>query len=182
MPPLRRANPSANDAPFDLALAAMQPEVTEGRPELRRAALLIEHGQLDAAASFVQQFLGNHPKDADAWFLAGDIARRRGTPSEAEPLFTRAVELAPEFEPAQFHHANVLLEIGKPEEALLRAEQLLEVRPKNPVFRALKAMALELTDDHGEAALLWNGVVQEGAPAEFCVRYSHVLRVLGRRD
>ena len=154
----------------------------EGRPELRRAALLIEHGQLEAAASFVQQFLGNHPKDADAWFLAGDIARRRGTPSEAEPLFAHAVELAPEFEAAQFHHANVLLEIGKPEEALLRAEQLLQARPKNPVFRALKAMALELTDDHGAAALLWHEVVQEGAPAEFCVRYSHVLRVLGRRE
>ena len=182
MPPLKWASPSANDAAFNLALAAMQPDVSEGRPEFRRAAVLIGHGQLDAAASFVQQFLGNHPKDADAWFLAGDIARRRGRPTEAAPLFARVIELAPEFEPAQFHHANVLLEIGKPEEALLRAERLLEVRPKNPVFRALKAMALELADDHGTAALLWHGVVQEGAPAEFCVRYSHVLRVLGRRE
>jgi len=163
-------------------MEALTPDVTQRRPDLRPAAAPMAQGHLDAAAQMVQQFVREHPQDADAWFLAGDIARRRENYSEAERLFARAVDLAPEFEAARFHHANVLLEIGKADTALAEAERLLGREPRNPVFRALKAMALELTDEHAAAASLWNEVVASGAPAEMSVRYAHVLRVLGQRE
>ncbi|HSC18535.1 MAG TPA: sulfotransferase [Rhizomicrobium sp.] len=167
---------------FARAMEALTPDVTQRRPELRPAAALMAQGHLDAAAQIVQQFVREHPENADAWFLAGDIARRRDRFSEAEPLFARGVDLAPEFEAARFHHANVLLEIGKADSALAEAEALLEREPRNPVFRALKAMALELTDEHAAAASLWEEVVANGAPAEMSVRYAYVLRVLGQRQ
>ncbi|HEX3944803.1 MAG TPA: sulfotransferase [Rhizomicrobium sp.] len=160
----------------------MQPDVATKRPDLRNAALLARQGQFEPAAALLRQFLGSHPDDADAFFLLGDIMGRQRRFAEAEPLLAWCVELKPNFDAARFHHANALLEIGQAKQALTQAQELLQHEPHNPVFRALKAMALELADDHGAAALLWHGVVQEGAPAEFCVRYSHVLRVLGRRE
>ena len=137
---------------FARAMEALTPDVMRGRPDLRPAAALISQGQLDGASQVLQQFVREHPEDESAWFLAGDIARRRERFSEAETLFARAVDLAPNFEAARFHLANVLLEIGKPGAALIRAEQLLQVKPKNLVFRGLKAMALELMDEHAAAA------------------------------
>lgn len=166
---------------FARAMEALTPDVMRGRPDLRPAAALISQGQLDGASQVLQQFVREHPEDESAWFLAGDIARRRERFSEAETLFARAVDLAPNFEAARFHLANVLLEIGKPGAALIRAEQLLQVKPKNLVFRGLKAMALELMDEHAAAAALWAGIVEEGPP-EFWVRYAHLLRMLGRRE
>jgi tetratricopeptide (TPR) repeat protein len=179
--PPQTARTAASTA-YERTMAALNPDVSARRPELREAALLARNGQLEAAAQRVQAFLTRHPEDGDALFLLADLARRAQRYTQSESLFARCVDLAPENRVARFHHANMLLETGRPEAALEHAEFLLNREPANPVFRALKAMALELVEETAAAAVLWQGIVQEGAPPECWLRYGNVLRVLGQRD
>jgi tetratricopeptide (TPR) repeat protein len=181
-PPTSRPPGQVPVSAFEEAMAAVNPDVSSKRPELRNAAVLARQGQIGEAAGALQQFLKNRPQDADALFLLGDIARQEGRFADAERLFARSVDIAPAFDAARFHQANTLLEIGQAPEALAHSEVLLARDPKNPVFHALKAMALELLDEHPAAALLWQQVVEEGAPEEYRIRQAHVLRVLGRRE
>jgi tetratricopeptide (TPR) repeat protein len=163
-------------------MAALHPDVSARQPKLREAVLLVHNGQLEAAAQRAHAFLERHPDDSDAVFLLGDIARRAQRYAQAESLFARCVKLAPDDCVARFHHANTLLETGRPEAALEQAEILLNRDPANPVFRALKAMALELIEETAAAASLWQEILDEPAPPECWLRLGNVLRVLGRRD
>lgn len=177
----RQAAQAAQTA-YERAMAALHPDVSVRQPKLREAVLLVRNGQLEAAAQRAQAFLNQHPDDSDALFLLGDLARRAQQYKQAESLFARCVELAPENRAARFHQANALLETGRPEAALEQAEILLNLDPANPVFRALKAMGLELIEETAAAASLWQDIVEEPAPPECWLRLGNVLRVLGRRD
>jgi tetratricopeptide (TPR) repeat protein len=178
----QRNMPLTAQTAYERAMAALHPDVSVKQPKLRDAVLLVRSGQLEAAAQRTQAFLRQHPDDTDALSLLGELARRAQRYAQAELLFARCVELAPEDRIPRFHHANALLETGRPEAALAHAEILLTLEPANPVFRALKAMALELVEEIDAAALLWQAIVQEPAPAECWIRYGNVLRALGRRD
>jgi tetratricopeptide (TPR) repeat protein len=178
----RASSPIAAPTAYERAMVALNPDMSSGRPDLRDAVLLIRNGQLDAAAQRTRAVLDSRPQDFEALFLFADIARRMRRYTEAESLFARCMELAPDVQVARFHHANMLLETGAPAGALAHADALLNREPENPVFLALKAMALELLDEPGAAALLWQQIVQEPSPGECRVRYAHLLRVLGRHD
>jgi len=142
----------------------------------------MDRGQFGPAARVLDDLLKGHPTDVSGLFLKAEIATRNGHYAEAEPLLARCVELDPEFNAARFHFANAMLETGKPQCALAQADELLKREPRNPVFLALKAMALELLDEYAASTSLWQEVVQTSAPPDCWVRYAHALRGLGRRD
>jgi tetratricopeptide (TPR) repeat protein len=181
-PSQRTGDARAEESGFAEAMATLGLDRAIKPPQLRQVAVLLQQGQFASGASILQDFLKTSPDDARALCLAGDLARRQGRLVDAERLFARSVDQAPDFEAARFRYANTLLETGKPDVALTQAEALLAHDPANPVFRALKAMALELIDEYAAAAALWSDVVRVSATAECWVRYAHVLRVLGRRD
>ena len=167
---------------YTRAMEALNPDVSLEEPRLREAAALVRRGHFESAASLAQALLNSEPQNVQALFLKADIARRKGWYRDAEQGFARCTELASDFEAARFHYANILLEVSKAEEALVNADILLERDPANPVFRALKAMGLELIDRPDEAAVVWADVAQDSASPECWVRYSHVLRTLGHRE
>ncbi|MFL5239856.1 MAG: sulfotransferase [Rhizomicrobium sp.] len=149
---------------------------------MRDAARLVQQGQLETGAKPLQAFLTKHPNDVGGLFLVAEIARQKGRLADAASLFARCAELQPDFTAARFRCANTFLDIGRPHAALAQAGELLKRDPENPVFRALKAMALELADDFAGSAALWREVVAVGAPPDCWVRYAHTLRALGQRE
>jgi len=163
-------------------MAALNQDVPAKNPGLRDAVMLMRSGQFEAAAHRAQAFVAQHPDDTAALFLLGELARRAQRYAQAESLFARCVDNAPQDRAARFQYANALLETGKPEAALAQSDILLNLDPMNPVFRALKAMALELVEETDAASVLWHEIVKEPAPAECWVRHGNVLRALGRRD
>jgi len=163
-------------------MEALDPDVSRWHPQAREAARFLDQGRFEQAGGLLRTLLGTNPQDVGGLYLVAELARRTGKRGEAEQLFARCVELLPEFDAARFRHANTLLEIGRPDAALQCAEKLLARAPANPVFRGLKAMALELLDDYAAAETLWSEVLKAGAPAEYWVRYAHVLRSLGRSN
>jgi tetratricopeptide (TPR) repeat protein len=176
------ADAASEGTVFARAMEALTPARALGDRRLRDVAALVEQGHFAPATQLLHIFLENDPQNLSGLYLSAEIAARQGRYAEAEPLLARCVEADPEFKAARFHFANAMLETGKAELALAQAEELLRREPENPVFLALKAMALELVDEYAEAASLWDAVVQTPAPADCWVRYAHVLRGLGRRD
>jgi tetratricopeptide (TPR) repeat protein len=163
-------------------MEALDPDVSRWHALAREAARFMDQGQFEQAGKQLRTLLGNNPRDVSGLYVAAELARRTGKRGEAEQLFARCAQLSPDFDAARFRHANTLLEIGRPDAALQCAEELLGRAPTNPVFRGLKAMALELLDDYAAAETLWREVLKAGAPAEYWVRYAHVLRSLGRSN
>lgn len=163
-------------------MMALNPNVSRWHPQAREAARFVQRGQFEQAGELLRNLLATNPQDVGGLYLVAEIAQRTGKRGESESLFAQCADLSPEFDAARFRHANMLLENGKPDAAKKRAEELLERAPLNPVFRALKAMALELLDEYAGSEALWRDVLQAGAPSDYWVRYAHVLRVLGRRE
>src|SRR5690348_9974750 len=89
--PHQQQLPNKGEAAFAQAWAALTRDPAQQRPELRPAAALMAQGQLDAAVQVLQRLLADRPNDADAFFLAGEIARRRGSYPDAEMFFARAL-------------------------------------------------------------------------------------------
>jgi len=167
---------------FAQAMANLNPDPSDWAPKTREAAALIERRDFDPAVALLQDVLKQQPDDVNGLYLAAEIARRRQRLEEALYLFSRCVQLTPEFQAARFRYANTLLETGQAAAALAQAEELLRRDSRNPPFLGVKAMALEMLDDFTGAVSLWQQVVNSEAPADCWVRYAHVLRTAGKRQ
>src|SRR3954453_17586261 len=100
----QRNMPLTAQTAYERAMAALHPDVSVKQPKLRDAVLLVRSGQLEAAAQRTQAFLRQHPDDTDALSLLGELARRAQRYAQAESLFARCVDLAPEDRIPRFHH------------------------------------------------------------------------------
>src|SRR4051812_4336359 len=130
-------------------------------PRLREAATLMETGQLRKAEAVLQEFVRAHPRDLSALRLLAEIATRQSRFQQAEEAFAKCVELAPTNSDFRYSYVNVLLEGNKHKAALAEIEKTLAQEPGNPVFRGLKAIALEAIEDYESAAALWRELVKE---------------------
>ena len=174
------ASARASNDDFESAAEALRPNRSLRHPRLREAAAFLEGNRLDLATKLLQEFLKDHLRDASALRLAGEVAMRQGRNKDAERLLGRCVELAPDFAAARFSYANALLQVNKPEAALAEAEELLKQAPRNPLFRRLKAVALEAIENYAAAAAIWRALTEDfPAHPECWVRYGHSLRILG---
>ncbi|HEX4160359.1 MAG TPA: sulfotransferase [Rhizomicrobium sp.] len=152
-------------------------------PRLREAARLGDSGQLDPAARLLREHLKEYPGEPHALHLLGEIAKRQGRFDQMLALWAQCVEAAPDFAPARFDYAVVLLEAHRADTTLAHAEELLKREPHNADYRALKALALEALDDYSGAAELWRClVVEDPENTASWTRYAFVLRGLGRLD
>ncbi|MEI9932959.1 MAG: tetratricopeptide repeat protein [Rhizomicrobium sp.] len=74
--------------------------------------------------------------------------RNRGAYQDAEATLARCIALSPEEIAPRYHRANVLMELGRPEDAFSEAQALLARDPAHPLFLRLKATALEGMEDY----------------------------------
>jgi tetratricopeptide (TPR) repeat protein len=169
--------------PFAKAAESLRPRQPLRHPRLREAAALLDDNRSGPAAKLLREFLKGHPRDATALHLLAETAIRQGRSEEAEALLAQCLELSPDSLAARFSYANTLLQLRKPEAALREAEVLLDREAGNPLFRRLKAIALELTGDYAASAVCWRGLVEDYPAERDCwLRYGHVLRALGLRE
>jgi tetratricopeptide (TPR) repeat protein len=168
---------------FESAVEALRPGRSLHHPRLREAATFFEAKRFRLATKSLREFLKAHPRDASALLLMAEIAAGQRRNADAETLLSQCLELAPDFTAARYSYANALLRAGKPEEALIELAELLEQEPKNPLFRSLKAVALEAIEDCAASAALWRELIEDypGRP-ECWVRYGHSLRAMGLRE
>jgi Flp pilus assembly protein TadD len=120
-------------------------------PRLMEAALHLCENRIARAEGLLREHLKQHPTDVAAIRMLAEIAARIGRYHDAESLLTRALELAPSFEPARSNYAVVLHRNNKAEAALKQVDLLLDKAPRNPSYRNLKAAVLSRLGEYPAA-------------------------------
>ena len=95
-------------------------------PRLVEAALALNENRLDVAERLLKPHLKEDPFDVLAIRMLAELAARIGRMKDAETLLRRALELAPNFNPARANLALVLGRTGRPAEALELLDELAQ--------------------------------------------------------
>ena len=168
---------------FADAMEAVRPDVGLQHPRLREAASLLEDSRFAAARKLTREFLRTDPENVDALRLLAEILTRSEDKVGPETILSECLRLAPKSIAARFAYANVLLQLNKPEAALVEAQILLEEEPRNPLFRSLKPLVLEAVGDYSTAAVLWRELTGDYPNRVECwLRLGYALRAVGDRD
>jgi tetratricopeptide (TPR) repeat protein len=168
---------AADEAMRGYLQAAARPEV------LVRAAELVVQGKLAEAETRCREYLRHSPDDVDALRLLAEVATRIGVFDDAERLFARCIELAPNFHFARAGYAHVLMKQGKFQQSLSHIDQLLAVDPDNSGYRVLLASVLVRVGRHEQAIDNYRRVVAK--PTHTALDLSslgHALKTVGRTD
>src|SRR5437868_1100913 len=165
---------------FACATEALRPDRSLRHTRLREAAALLGDNRPEGAEELLQRFLRTHPRDADAFHLMAEAATRQGRKTDAESLLARCVTLAPDFASARFNYANALLQVNKADAALEQLDELLSKQPRNPLFRRVKAKALDAAGNFEASVTCWRALTEDYPDRPECwVNYGHSLRSLG---
>ena len=149
---------------------------------MREASGLIEEGQFGAAAVLLKTYLKKRPGDAHALYVLAEAALRQGRTNVAESILAECVSHNPAFAPARMSYAEIHLAAERPDLALVEADALLKQQPENPLYRKLKARALDEAEDYASSARCWEALCNDYPDrSDGWISYGHALKVLGRQ-
>jgi len=141
---------------FGSAAAQAQKPLTSGKAASGTASSLaaaksqMDHGDLTASENTLWSILTEKPDNQDALTMLGIVRGRQGRYPEAEALFRRVLQLNPKSVVASRNLANALLAEDKPEEAIRRYSQTIELTPQDSDLRIMLAkLQLERGDFAG---------------------------------
>lgn len=167
---------------FAEAERALRAQCALSHPRLAEASAQMEQGRLAGAISLLKAYLKKRPSDARALYLLAEAALRQGQSEAAENILAECVARHPDFVPARMSYAQVLLTRERPDLALAEAEILLGQEPANPIFRTLKARALDEAEDYLASSVCWRDLCEDYPErTEGWIAYGHALKVLGRQ-
>ena len=152
-------------------------------PRLSEAATALGKNEISAAEPLLRGFLKEHPTDGHALRMYAEVALRLGRYEDAEKLFVRCLQVAPEFLAARHGYAIVLHHLNRAPEMLAQTELLLKCAPDNPYFRNLNAAALARVGDLVRAIELYEKLVED-YPDQLKVwlSYGDALKAQGRQN
>jgi tetratricopeptide (TPR) repeat protein len=138
--------------------------------------------RLDVAERLLKPHLKEDPFDVRAIRMLAELAARIGRLKDSETLLRRALDIAPNFNPARANLAMVLGRLGRPGEALELLDELFESEPEAIGNLNLKAATLGRLGDFEEAITLYRQVI-ERAPNQprVWLSYGHILKTVGRQ-
>ena len=150
---------------------------------LLQAASALDDNEVGVAEPLLRGYLKEHPADINALRMYAEVALRLGRYEDAERLFQRCLQLAPDFLAARNGYAIVLHHMNRAPEMLAQTELLLKEEPDSPNFRNLHAAALVRVGDFARAIELYEMLVKDH-PDQFKIwlSFGHALKAEGRLD
>lgn len=137
-------------------------------------------GRAQDVDSRLKGYLGRHPDDADALFLAARAANQLGRPQETESWLAACLKIAPDFVAARYQYAKVLLRLHRLGQARVEADRLLEHDDANPLFLHLSADVLRATGEDETALAIYRQLATENPAEVKCwISYGDTLRATG---
>ncbi|RJG53251.1 sulfotransferase family protein [Sphingobium terrigena] len=150
--------------------------------DLLEAAMAMNEGRLEDAATILDTRLARLPDDPAATRLLGEIYWRRGDMSAALTLVERAVATAPGFDLARDFLIRLLLQNNRLTDALAHAEILAQSPLDNPGYALLRASVLVRLGDQAQAAAIYEGLLaQKPDQPQLWQNLGHALKTLGRQ-
>lgn len=155
-------------------------QATASDPQSIAIAEALLGNRLAEAEKLVRERLKAAPTDIGAIRVLGDIATRTGKYRDALRMFGRALELAPDYEPARQNKAIVHYRLDDLDEALGEVERLLSANPRHPGYRNLKASILDRTGDYDGAVAIYRAMIADDADdPHVWLTLGHALKTLG---
>jgi protein O-GlcNAc transferase len=168
---------SHNEADHASAMAAIAQEDWPAAKVALERCLLAQPGNLDTHLNlaFVSSQLGlgelvhrhaetvlrSRPMDADAHYLLGLEAERKGDRRGAEHRFEQAMHARPDFLPALSAHCRILVNAGEPGGALELLDRSRQRGVEGAELSRLRARVVELLGREAEALASWQSVLAE---------------------
>lgn len=123
---LRRGDLAQAEAYFGAALERAPRDLNALSGKVR---VLSRLGRMQEARKCCEQAVALHPAHAALQFNFGNVLRGCGDTNAATQAYARALELAPDLQPARYNLAQMLATTGREQEALPYFETLLEQTP-----------------------------------------------------
>jgi len=143
---------------------------------------LFAEGSAQAAEQVIRPFLLQNPQHVEGMRLLARIGMKMGVLDDAEFLLQNVLELSPDYHAARHNYAEVLADRHKHLEALEQVRKLLQVEPRNPVFRALEGNALVGLGRHDEALKVFYELREETPDnPTLHLAIAHALKTVGRQ-
>jgi tetratricopeptide (TPR) repeat protein len=151
-------------------------------PEVVTATALFSDGELTAAERVIRAFLLAHGHHVEAMRLLARIGIERDVLDDAQLLLEAVLDVAPDYHPARFDYAQVLVKRHLYQRAQEQAEKLLAADPADRSYRTLQAMTCVGLGRHERAIELYRQLLPGALqPAELHLSIAHTLKTLGRR-
>ena len=158
-------------------------EASGNDPDLVRANDALKARDFARAEFVLRAILKERPDDAAAIQLLGEVAAKVGLLIDAEEQHRRAVSLAPAFEYARLHLANVLNDQGRPGEALAELRNIHGEMLDFDGFKMLLADVLSQIGESEEAIDLYQQILaSDPNKRDVWSRLSFLLNSAGKRD
>jgi tetratricopeptide (TPR) repeat protein len=148
---------------------------------IQSAMAALAAGHAESAESLYQSLVNTRPTLSDAHMLGGMVAVRSGRPGDAIPRFAAALAIDSRNAAAHNWLSALLLEDGKPVEALDHAQAALRLRPDDPhILFNLGLCLLELEDAAKAVTVFERAVVRRPGQAAYHSRLALAYEALGR--
>ena len=157
-------------------LAATDPRVAE-------ASAMLRNGQEARGKAQLETFVARYPTDVTALVALAEAHARLSDPAGAETMLRRALSLAPQFGHARQSLTQLLLGLGRYEEALAEAEKFAADNPDAANPKRVLASVLGSVGEFDRAIALHEELLAADAhQAGVWVDYGHVLKTVGRSE
>jgi len=160
------------------------PNVHPGQPSLfDRAMAAREQGRFEEAAQLYAQVPPDDSNYPMALHHLGVLKYQAGDLPGALQLMQQTLRLNPQNSRAEANQANILLALGRPDEALAACDRALAIDPQNAPAWNIKGCLLASADQHESAIECWSRAVEiEPDMAEAWVNRGLALRTLEQYD
>jgi predicted Zn-dependent protease len=149
-------------------------------PEVVSATSLFSDGDLDRAEPIIRAYLIQHGNHPDAMRLLARIGIAREVYDDAETLLEGVLTLAPDFHPARFNYAQVLMLRHKYAQARDQIEKLLALDPGSLEYRRLAASILVGLGEHERAVAIYTELLRETPKSpDLHLWLGHALKTMG---
>jgi tetratricopeptide (TPR) repeat protein len=151
--------------------------------EVVTATALFCDGELAAAEHLIRAFLLRHGHHIEAMRLLARIGIERDVLDDAQLLLEGVLDVAPDYHPARFDYAQVLIKRHLYQRAQEQAEKLLAADATDRNYRTLLAMTWVGLGVHERAVELYRELLPGAAqPADLHLSIAHSLKTLGKRE
>jgi tetratricopeptide (TPR) repeat protein len=147
------------------------------------ARSMFADGEVEGAEAMVRRYLLEHGDHIEGMRLLAQIGMKLDVLDDAELLLESVLEQAPDYRPARYDYAQVLLQRHKHRQAREQISMLRQAEPDERAYRITQAtLATELGEC--EQALVEYRRLLEETPdhAELHLSMAHTLKTLGRQQ
>ena len=150
------------------------------KPDLQRAVLLHQSGQLQQAATIYKQVLDIDPENGDALHLLGLVSHQSGQSATAIALIKRALKISPNQHDFLCNLADILRESGQFKEAARVYQYVIQLQPESAEMYTVLGLTLKDAKQFEGAVQAYHQAIRINPVYDDV--YSHLGNVLQEQD